>query len=846
MTTGTDLLGGKAANLVALRDAGFPVPPFVVLDTGEYAAFVTAHGLGPRIEAALRLPPAQASEQIRAAFRRPVPDRQRARIEATLTTLGQGPVAVRSSATAEDLPEASFAGQQDTFLDVRGTDAVLAAVIECWSSLWTERAITYRARNEVPGEGLGLAVVVQELVAAEASGVLFTADPLTGHRGRTVVDAVPGLGEKLVSGQVTPDHVEVDTASGRVLTRTPGSEATLTDTQVASLVDLGRRIAAHYGHPQDIEWTRVGEEVQVVQSRAVTSLYPLPEAEGEDLALWLSFGSVQGVLGPLTPLGQDVLCRLLTGVGRLFGLTADHRRHPFLRPAGERLWVRADGMLRREPALVTRMVSLADPAAAALLRRLATEPGFGPRRGHRAAAIRQAAPLAGVLLVRTLRNLARPEAARRRFTRLTDALVADLDTELAATAPITDPQARAAARVRVVETALDAAMPTLLPTFGPIMLPSVLMLAQLRSLAARTGLPDAEALALGVLRSLPGNVTTEMDLALYAVATTIRADPPSRDRFTGADPAGLAADLAAGTLPPVAARAVTGFLARYGMRGVAEIDVGAPRWRETPETVLRTVVSYLDLPAGAAPDTAHERGRREALAGVDRLAAALPAAKARRLRFLAGRLRGLFGMRETPKFTLVRLLGLARTALLAAGADLVAAGRLEDAGDVVFLSLDELRVAFRLDVRDLVTPRRAARAREQRRTRVPILMLGDGRTFYDAPAEDAHADLTGTGVSPGVVEGPVRVVDDPRTAQLRHGEILVCRGTDPAWTPLFLTAAGLVTEVGGLMTHGSVVAREYGLPAVVGVGAATTRLRTGQRIRLDGSAGTIEILDAGP
>lgn len=837
-------LGGKGANLVILRDAGFAVPPFVVLTTAEYAAFVADHGLAAIITDALDRPAPEASALIRAAFRQPMSPAQRERIAAAVGPLLDRRLAVRSSATAEDLPEASFAGAQDTVLDVRGLDAVLAACIECWSSLWTERAITYRARNDVPNDAVALAVVVQEFVDAEASGVMFTADPLTGHRGRTSIDAVLGLGEALVSGQVTPEHVEVDTATGRVLTHDVGEGGpTLSQAQIDELVRLGRRIGLLFGSPQDIEWVRVGDELRLVQSRAVTSLYPLPEAAGDDLALWVSFGSVQGVLDPLTPLGADVLRTLIAGAAKAFGRTVDPRSNPFVGVAGERLWLRVDRLVRTAPAPILRAFGIADPAAGAIIASLVDDPAFAVTApASRLRGVSRALPFLGPVAARATRSIAAPQAARERFTAATEAWLVDVERRFDA-AREGDPEQRVRARVEVVRTAIGGGLGHLLPRFGPIMLPSVALLARLRALAAHSGLADADALALTVLRSLPGNVTALMDLDLYATATHLRDDAESRQHFERDDPGDLARAYLEGRLPAVAQRAVGRFLGRYGMRGVAEIDCGTPRWREQPAALMRTLTTYVDLAPEAAPDAQHARGVHDAQAAVDRLAAALPPHQARQARFVAGRLRALFGARETPKFTLVRALGLAREALLDSGADLVAAGRLDQADDIIFLTLEEVADAFTRDVRPLVAGRRASRERERRRSRVPIVLVGDGRTYYGAPAAAGAGDLRGTGVSPGVVEASVRVVRDPATSELQAGEILVCRGTDPAWTPLFLTAAGLVTEVGGLMTHGSVVAREYGLPAVVGVADATTRLTTGARIRLDGTTGAITLLD---
>lgn len=838
--SGLENLGGKGKNLVRLREGGFPVPPFTVVPVSEYRAFVAEHGLDAVIEQALDggADPAEASRTIRAAFRRPVGTEQRDRLVATIGELAQHPVAVRSSATAEDLEDASFAGQQNTFLQVNGVDAIVEKVVECWSSLWTERAIAYRARNDVgvgaDRAGLGLAVVVQRMVQAEASGVVFTVDPLTGRRDRLVVDAVAGSGEKLVSGQVNPDHYEV--AGTRIVQReVRGERPTLSEPHLLALAALCRRVADVFGAPQDIEFTRVGDELQLVQARAITSLFPVPEGESD--AVYLSFGAIQGVLGPLTPLGRDAILHLACGAFGVFGNPQPAQANPYIAVAGERLWIRVDALLvGAARPLAFRFLPVAEPVTAAILKHLGAEPSYASRatRASRFRFARKAAPVAGWLAPRVARNFANTQAARARFIATVEDELAGFAAALQRAGTEADAAVRLQERVQTATYGFGRLFSVLLPNFGPVMGPSILMLHRLRALAAATNLPNADALAMTILRSLPDNVTTEMDLALYAASRRIAGDPASANAMAG-DPAEVAAAYRAGALPEVAEGTLRDFLARYGMRGVAEIDLGTPRWREQPEQVIRTIATYLHDPDHAA---SHADGKDAASAAIQTLAQALPAPKAAQVRFFASRLRGLFGLRETPKFTIIRAFGLVRDALQASGGDLVQAGRLEAGDDVFLLRFDELCTAFTIDHRAVLAERRAAREREARRTRVPTVLVGDGRTFYSAPG-DGDGDIGGTGVSPGVVTAPVRIVDDPATAELQRGEIMVCRGTDPAWTPLFLTAGGLITEVGGLMTHGSVVAREYGLPAVVGIPDATRLLATGEVITLDGSAGTI-------
>ncbi|MDO5627748.1 MAG: PEP/pyruvate-binding domain-containing protein [Mobilicoccus sp.] len=847
--------GGKGANLVRLREAGFDVPAFIVIPTSEYDAFVADHQLDDVISRALDLDADAAAERIRDAFRQPLLEAQRDSLTALLTPLLDQPVAVRSSATAEDLPDASFAGQQDTFLDVRGLDAILDAVIECWSSLWTARAISYRERGGIDHDAVSLAVVVQEMVPADASGVLFTADPLTGHRGHTSIDAVAGLGEALVSGQVSPAHWTLETDTGRVLQQ--GDPDVLTDTHLLALVDLGRRAAGEFGSPQDIEWCRVGDRLRLVQSRPITSLYPLPEptAPGE---LWFSVGAFQGMLRPFTPLGQDAILGFYAGASTFAGARVDRRTPTYVHVAGERLWIRVDRLLattagRRRLPMILRGV---DPNAARVTERLVAAGEFGDSRTVTSAlpwrGLSRLARVLGPRLPATARTLARPDGARPRLDVAIDhALRAwqhDLDRAGAAASAAT----RLAARVTAVDDLCTGFFPRLGPDLVTVMPPALASTILLRHLADGSGLGNGRALGLRALRSLPGNVTAEMDLALYDVACLIRDDPSSLAAVRDQDAADAAAAYLTGSLPPVAQAAVAEFLNRYGMRGVAEIDLGAPRWREDPTAVFRTLATYVSLEGDDAPDVIHRRGSHEAQDAIDTIVDAYgprsPAAV--RTRIAGRRVRALFGVRETPKFTIIRAFGLAREALLASGADLVAAGLLDAPTDVVFLHLDELRYAFdHPDLRGLVARRRERYEREMRRARIPVVLAGDGRAFYDAgdipdvTDDTAGPDLVGMGVSPGTVEGVVRIVHDPATSELQPGEILVCRGTDPAWTPLFLTAAGLITEVGGLMTHGSVVAREYGLPAVVGVTDATVRLADGQRVRVDGSAGMITVAD---
>jgi pyruvate,water dikinase len=395
----------------------------------------------------------------------------------------------------------------------------------------------------------------------------------------------------------------------------------------------------------------------------------------------------------------------------------------------------------------------------------------------------------------------------------------------------------------------------LLPRFISVFGPSMASLVLLDNLSREHDRGDHgfSMSVLEVTRGLPQNVTTEMDLALWDTARAIRSDPDSRDMFIASDASSLARGYLDATLPTAAQTAVTNFLDRYGMRGVGEIDFGQPRWREDPTPVMQTLQSYLQIDADSAPDVLFARGQQAAGAAIEKLAQearsrSFGRIQERIVRGAARRVRVLMGVRESPKFFAIRVMGIARKALMEVGREFAEAGTIERAEDLSFLTLSELEALSRNEPRDwksLVSQRRQTYEHETRRRQVPRLLTSDGRAFYEGvgASTDTGDVITGSPVSPGVVEGLVRVVLNPHDTRLAPGEILVCPGTDPAWTPLFLSAGGLVTEVGGMMTHGSVVAREYGIPAVVGVHQATTRLKDGQRIRVDGTAGRIEILE---
>ncbi|WP_275888302.1 PEP/pyruvate-binding domain-containing protein, partial [Nonomuraea lactucae] len=394
-------VGGKAANLGELTRAGLPVPPGWTLTTEAYRQVAEAAGLA---EVVAEGGPGLAAAARSRLLETPVPDKVAKVVMEAYAGLGGGPVAVRSSATAEDLPFASFAGQQDTYLNVVGPDAVLDAVRRCWASLWTDRAVAYRDSNGIDHAGVRLAVVVQVMVDARVAGVMFTANPVTGRRHEAVIDAAPGLGEAVVSGAVNPDRFVVDTATGRILERhegdkrlavrslpgggtervedVPGPTARglcLTDAQVRDLAELGARVEGLYGAPQDTEWAIDGDgTLWLTQARPITTLYPLPETTREGLRVYFSFNVAQGVMGPVTPMGLAAFRLAGSGAARLFGYgPAEMRDGPaFMAASGGRLWIDLTTAVRSRAgrAILPRLLTLGEARTAAVLDRLFADP----------------------------------------------------------------------------------------------------------------------------------------------------------------------------------------------------------------------------------------------------------------------------------------------------------------------------------------------------------------------------------------------------------------------------------------------------------------------------------------
>jgi phosphoenolpyruvate synthase/pyruvate phosphate dikinase len=845
-------VGGKGAHLGELsRIAGVHVPAGFCVTTDAFRRVMAeVPSLEDRLDRLSRLDPddrdaiGAISAEIRDAVAGfPVPDDLAAAITRSLARVGENAAyAVRSSATAEDLPTASFAGQQDTYLNVVGPAAVLDHVRSCWASLFTERAVTYRLRHGVDHRAAHMAVVVQQLVTPDAAGVLFTADPVTSNRKVTSVEAVLGLGEALVSGLVNADRYTVrdgdvvDRAVAvkeRAVRASPGGgtrdqaveeeqqrRPALTDAQAVRLAALGRRIEAHFGRPQDIEWCLVDGEFRIVQSRPITTLFPVPVADDVDGHVYVSVGHQQMMTDAMTPLGLSVWQmttprpmseaggRLFVDVTRI--LASPTGRDGLLEAAG-----RSDPLLR--DALQT-VIDRGDIVPAP-----SGEGAGGPPAGGAPAPIDADPAIVEELIAGSRASLA--AVARDIRTHhgpdLLDFIVEDFQ-ELRRL--LFDPRSH-----QVITTAMDAAW-----WLGEHM---------------HDWLGEENA-ADTLTQSVPDNVTSEMGLALLDVADVIRPYPEVVAFLRGVEDDDFLDGLAGVAGGREAHDALCAYLDSYGMRCVGEIDISRPRWSERPAALVSVILGNVETFQPGAGRRRFEEGRQVAWKKEQELlerVGALPDGerKADETKAMIDRLRTFIGYREYPKFGMVSRYLIYKRALLGEAERLVRDGALRDRDDIFYLRFEELHNVVRTRQVDdqLIRERKEAFAGYQTLTPSRVL-TSDG----EAPAgayrrDDLPADaLVGLPVSKGTVEGRARVVLDMSDADLEPGDILVTAFTDPSWSPVFVTIEALVTEVGGLMTHGAVVAREYGLPPVVGVEGATRRIRDRQRIRVNGTNGYVEIL----
>jgi rifampicin phosphotransferase len=781
--------GGKGANLGELIRARLPVPEGFVITTAGYVAAVQPLDL--RIADRLA---ADDSASIRADIEASsMPSDLCAEIANAYAVLGAGPVAVRSSATAEDLPGAAFAGQQDTYLNVTGERELINAVQMCWGSLWTERAISYRTRLGIDSAEVRIAVVVQRMINAEVAGVMFTADPVSGDRETIMIEASRGLGEAVVSGLVTPDHYLLDD-QGRIRefhTGDPDRTQRLPDRVLAELSRLGLAVARHFGRPQDIEWAYAEDQVWLLQARPMTALPPPPITLN---ARQRMLGSVLLDYIPIRPYPIDMSTWVPYGPA---GLMAKVTGRFGIRDAFEKF------LPEDEYGVVDRFVPVAPRPTLGLLlapwRIVTLAQRYDP--GRWTDDPRFAEFLGGV----------RDLAARDLTTMPWPQLKAMPREALAIVKPIGD--------LRI----------DYLPSTGLALLRLYIVLRLLR-----------RSMLLGDLIVGARTRTTDANRVLEALAARAREDSSLREVVSKLDPEALTA------FPEFVAE-FNAYLAEYGHREtVTPVLVTPPTQGEAPETVLGLISVLAAEPPRPSEDV--DRALSELLKHP--LLRGSRRRRARIERWVKAARTGM-AFREDSHFYFLMPLPILRRSLLEMGRRLCDVGILKEPEDLFHLRLEELEAIKDPATLTSTGPglseaerlRAAVRSRSARREELAGVRLIDPTAVF--PQRDgSDALITGTPASSGSATGPVTVIHGPAEfSRLAPGDVLVCPYTNPAWTTLFQRAAAVVVDSGGPGSHGAIVAREYGIPAVMGTGLGTTTLTDGELVTVNGSTGRVAAAD---
>lgn len=853
------LVGGKGLNLGMLSGIdGIQVPEGFCVTTAAYQEAIlhneTYHVLLNRLTT-LRADNREQISEISREIRRiiteaEIPSGVVTAVTQVLSRLGsEQAYAVRSSATAEDLPYASFAGQQDTYLNIIGVDAILQHISKCWTSLFTERAVIYRMQNGFDHSQVYLSVIVQRMVFPQASGILFTADPVTNNRKLLSIDASFGLGEALVSGLVSPDCYKVkegEITDKRIAAKKlaiyglpeGGTETrqldsgqqqaqTLTEQQILQLERIGRQIEAYLGSPQDIEWCLADDTFYIVQSRPITTLFPIPEAIDQENRAYVSVGHGQMMTDAMKPLGLSFHLLITPAPMRI---------------AGGRLFVDVTSYLA-SPArmMIIDTLGKSDPLVKDALMTIVERGDFI-----------QISPQVEAAAQSGKSNPGKLPAGDQTPAGSDPAIVAELIKSNEASVEELKHNIKTKSGSALFEFILEDIEELKRVLFNP-QSTAVFMAAMDASAWINEKMNEwlGEINAADTLsQSVQNNITSEMGLELMDVADKIRPYPQVIDYLQSTQEEDFLEGLNSLQGGQETYDALNNYLSKYGMRCTGEIDITRTRWSEKPAILIPMILSNIRNFAPGASRQKFEQGRQEAWDKeqelLDRLKQ-LPDGvhKAEEAKVKIDLVRNFIGYREYPKYGMVSRYLVYKQALLKEAGRLVQAGVIRDTEDIYYLSFEELHEVVRTNTTDyqLINKRKDDYNLYVKLT-PPRVITSDGEILSGQYKRDQlpAGAMAGLSVSSGVVEGRARVILNMEEANLEEGDILVTLFTDPSWTPLFVSIKGLITEVGGLMTHGAVIAREYGLPAVVGVENATRLIQDGQRIRVHGTEGYVEIL----
>ncbi|WP_123053401.1 phosphoenolpyruvate synthase [Clostridium sp. JN-1] len=865
------LVGGKGANLGEMTLAGFPVPFGFCVTTEGYKEFIHYNNLSEFIAQTIKVASLdninKIGKQIREKIQQSaVPEKVEQEIIKSFNKLGaDNYYAVRSSATAEDLAFASFAGQQDTYLNIMGEKALLNSVRNCWASLFTDRAILYRIQNKIEHEKVHMSVVVQKMVLPQVSGIMFTADPILGHRKLISIDASYGLGEALVSGLVSPDIYKYNKRSSEIESKTiaekklaimpirgggtkkveitaeKAASQVLQDSQIKNLAELGMAIEKHYGCPQDIEWCLKNGKLYIVQSRAITSLFPMPQPMPKDEALhvYVSFNHFQVMTAPISPLGIDML-RMIFPFDKGARSAEEYR---VIKSAAGRIYLDLSDILqyKKPREVISSFLKNADALMSQALKELINRPDFETEIKKNKNSGKALRKFFKPIVFKSIKNITyrKPEGT-------VEFVKSYIDKRTKEAAKAVNSAKQGIEKLEAIYKSADFSddFRVLLPIMAPAMLSFKALEAQEEKLLLEHKYVDI------IIKGLEGNITTEMGLLVGDLADMVRKSPDLIREFTNEDYITLIDRINKLKDNNEFKKKFNTFIDIYDMRAAGEIDMAKDRWIENPEPLAKAIISIVNT----SEEGIHRKEHKETIERAKKASAELikeveenhGKVKGKVVRRMVRVLRNYMPIREHPKYLIMKLILTYKKAFLEEARLLVEKGHLLEEKDIFYVGFWELYKAIQnnYSLVELVKLRKEEYEHFNKLT-PPRLITSDGEEIKAGYKREnlPEGALPGMPVSSGVIEGIARVITDPSKTSINKGEILVAPFTDPGWTPLFINAAGLVMEVGGLLTHGTVVAREYGIPAVVGITEATKKIKTGQKIRVDGNAGFVMIIE---
>jgi pyruvate,water dikinase len=865
------LVGGKGANLGEMTKAGFPVPFGFCVTTESYKEFINYNKLYDFIVEEIEDANLENISKVGAKIREKIEQSEMPEkvtqeiIKAVQYTGIDNYYAVRSSATAEDLAFASFAGQQDTYLNIKGKESIINSVRNCWASLFTDRAILYRLQNKIQHEKVHMSVVVQKMVLPDIAGIMFTADPVSGHRGIISIDASYGLGEALVSGLVSPDIYKFKKKSMKIeskniadkklaimpiqgggtkkvdITGEKSKSQVMKDSQIKKLSELGMKIEKHYGCPQDIEWCLENDNLYIVQSRAITSLFPLPTPMPNDdgMHTYISINHLQVMTDPISPLGIDIFRNMLP-----FGKGVKREdKYKILTSAGGRIYADINGIMhfKKLKAKLPAILSNADALMAEALGELIQRKDFDAELKGSKPSLKPFLKYISPIAIKIIKNLVftNPEGTvefmnnyiKQREENSKQAILS---------------AKQGVERLDAIYEAANLYEDTKI--IFPYLAPGVLAFKALEKLEKK--LLGTDHYTNIIAKGLEGNITTEMGLLTGDLADMIRKSQSLINEFEKEDYRTLVQRINKMQGNDEFKKNFNAFINQYGVRASGEIDIARERWIENPEPLVKSILATINTSKEGIHREEYRNTIEKAKIAAEDMVKEIEAKhgklKAKIARRFIRVLRNDFPIREHHKFMMMRLCMIFKKVFLEEAKILVEKNYLDEEKDIFYIGFGELYKAIENNesLKALVEQRKEE-YEHYGKLSAPRVITSEGEEIKAGYKRDnlPEGALVGIPVSSGVIEGIAKVITDPSKAALNKGEILVAPFTDPGWTPLFINADGLVMEVGGLLTHGTVVAREYGIPAVVGISDATKKIKTGQKIRVDGNSGYVMVIE---